>query len=52
MKGCAIRFPGMMSGVIGGCVCGIVSWLIYAAQFEGGLAPSVFVRNTGEVRIQ
>jgi len=39
---------GMISGVVGGCLCGIVSWLVHASTYDGGLAPSVFVRNTGE----
>jgi len=38
---------GMIAGVIGGCACGMTVWLSYAAQFEGGLSPSVFVKNTG-----
>jgi urea-proton symporter len=38
----------MMIGAIGGCVAGIVSWLIFAAQYEGGLAPEVFIMNTGK----
>jgi len=38
---------GMIAGVIGGCFCGMATWLSYAAQFEGGLAPSFFVKNTG-----
>ena len=37
----------MIAGVIGGCFCGMATWLSYAAQFEGGLAPSFFVKNTG-----
>ena len=41
----------MIAGVVGGCACGMVSWLSYAAQFPGGLAPSVFVKNTGEVAL-
>ncbi|XP_059096796.1 uncharacterized protein LOC131891278 isoform X1 [Tigriopus californicus] len=39
---------GMMSGVVGGCICGISSWLFYASKYEGGLGASVFVKNTGE----
>jgi hypothetical protein len=39
---------GMMCGVVGGCVCGMTVWLSYASQFEGGLAPAVFVKNTGK----
>ena len=38
---------GMIAGVIGGYACGMAVWLSYAAQFEGGLSPSVFVKNTG-----
>ena len=39
---------GMIAGVIGGCICGMISWLSYASQFPGGLAPAHFVKNTGE----
>ena len=39
---------GMITGVIGGCVCGMISWLSYASQYPGGLAPEVFVKNTGK----
>ena len=39
----------MMSGVIGGCICGIISWLVYASQYEGGLAAEHFINNTGKV---
>ena len=39
---------GMITGVVGGCLFGVTVWLSYAAQFEGGLAPSVFVKNTGQ----
>ena len=37
----------MIAGVVGGCVCGMISWLSYASTFEGGLAPENFVKNTG-----
>merc|ERR1711881_163197 len=39
---------GMISGIIGGCACGMVSWLSYASTFEGGLSAEHFVKNTGE----
>ncbi len=39
----------MIFGVVGGCFCGITSWLVYASQYEGGLAADVFVKNTGKV---
>ena len=39
---------GMNAGAIGGCVLGIASWLGYASQEEGGLAPEVFIENTGK----
>jgi len=42
-------FSGMMSGVIGGCICGIIAWLVYASQYEGGLAAEHFINNTGKV---
>ena len=38
----------MIAGVVGGCICGMISWLSYASQFPGGLAPAHFVKNTGE----
>ena len=41
---------GLIAGVIGGCACGITTWLTYASQFEGGLSAATFVRNTGEVK--
>ena len=40
---------GMISGIVGGCACGITSWLSYASTFEGGLSAETFVKNTGEV---
>jgi len=39
---------GVLAGVLGGCFCGICSWLIYASQFPGGLSAATFVKNTGE----
>jgi hypothetical protein len=39
----------MISGVIGGCICGISSWLVYASEFEGGLSSNYFITNTGKV---
>lgn len=41
---------GMIAGVVGGCLCGMISWLVYASRFPGGLGAEVFVKNTGEVR--
>ena len=38
-----------MAGAIGGCLCGIIAWLIYASQYPGGLYPDTFIKNTGEV---
>ena len=43
------KIAGMIAGVVGGCFCGMVVWLSYASQFEGGLAAEVFVKNTGKV---
>lgn len=43
---------GMISGAIGGCFCGIASWLGYASQFPGGLGPDVFIKNTGQVHFR
>ena len=40
---------GMISGVIGGCVCGMVVWLYLSSREEGGLAAEYFVKNTGKV---
>ena len=37
---------GMISGVVGGCLSGIIVWLSYASTYEGGLSD--FVKNTGE----
>jgi len=39
---------GMVSGIIGGCACGMVSWLYYASTYPGGLSAKTFVKNTGE----
>lgn len=39
---------GMIGGAVGGCICGITSWLIYASTYPGGL--SNFVTNTGQQR--
>ena len=38
---------GMISGVVGGCVCGIISWLSFASTYDGGLSPQHFIENTG-----
>ena len=34
---------------LGGCACGLTSWLTYASTYPGGLAPAHFVHNTGQV---
>jgi len=39
---------GMVSGVIGGCICGMVVWLSLSSLEEGGLAAEYFVKNTGK----
>merc|ERR1719423_227345 len=39
---------GVIAGVVGGCICGLSSWLYYASSFEGGLSAKTFVKNTGE----
>merc|ERR1719266_2530033 len=39
---------GMVSGVIGGCACGMVVWLYLSSREEGGLAAEYFVKNTGK----
>jgi Na+/proline symporter len=39
---------GLIAGVIGGCCCGLSTWLTYASQFDGGLSAATFVKNTGE----
>ena len=39
----------MISGVIGGCVCGMAVWLYLSSREEGGLAAEYFVKNTGKV---
>ena len=46
-----IYISGMISGVIGGCVCGMVVWLYLSSREEGGLAAEYFVKNTGKVFI-
>ena len=38
---------GMISGVVGGCVCGLISWLCLASTYDGGLSPQRFIDNTG-----
>ncbi len=40
---------GMIAGAVCGCACGIMSWLITASNYEGGLALDKFVENTGKV---
>ena len=40
---------GMVSGVIGGCACGMIVWLYLSSREEGGLAAEYFVKNTGKV---
>ncbi|XP_076358692.1 uncharacterized protein LOC143251173 isoform X2 [Tachypleus tridentatus] len=37
---------GMIVGAIGGCICGLVSWLVTASTFPGGLRD--FLTNTGK----
>uniref|UniRef100_A0A0K2TLS5 Urea-proton symporter DUR3 n=1 Tax=Lepeophtheirus salmonis TaxID=72036 RepID=A0A0K2TLS5_LEPSM len=39
---------GAVGGIVGGCLCGMSSWLTYASQFEGGLSADTFLKNTGE----
>ena len=39
----------MVSGVIGGCACGMIVWLYLSSREEGGLAAEYFVKNTGKV---
>jgi len=39
---------GVIAGVVGGCMCGLISWLTYASTFPGGLSAATFVKNTGE----
>merc|ERR1740128_757328 len=39
---------GVIAGVVGGCACGLTSWLTYASTYPGGLAPAHFVHNTGQ----
>ncbi|XP_023324732.1 urea-proton symporter DUR3 isoform X2 [Eurytemora carolleeae] len=38
---------GLISGVVGGCLCGLGCWLYYASTFPGGLSAATFVENTG-----
>merc|ERR1711988_583087 len=39
---------GMISGVVGGAMAGMTTWLVYASTFPGGLSAATFVKNTGE----
>ena len=39
---------GLISGVVGGCAVGIISWLSFASTFPGGLSAATFVTNTGQ----
>jgi hypothetical protein len=41
---------GMISGVVVGCLCGIISWLSFASTYDGGLTAAHFISNTGKVR--
>ena len=38
---------GLMSGVVGGCVLGLISWLSLASTYPGGLSAETFLKNTG-----
>jgi len=38
----------LISGVVGGAIAGMTTWLSYASTFEGGLSAATFVKNTGE----
>ncbi len=38
----------MIAGAVSGTVCGLVSWLITASTYDGGL--SNFIDNTGNVK--
>jgi len=38
----------LISGVVGGAVAGMTTWLSYASTFPGGLSAASFVKNTGE----
>ena len=35
---------GVISGVLGGCGAGLVTWLSLASTYSGGLSASTFVR--------
>ena len=39
---------GLISGVVGGCAVGMISWLSFASTFPGGLSAATFVSNTGQ----
>ena len=38
----------LISGVVGGAMAGMATWLSYASTFPGGLSAASFVKNTGE----
>merc|ERR1712227_373284 len=38
----------VISGVVGGAMAGMTTWLTYASSFPGGLSAATFVKNTGE----
>merc|ERR1711988_1475552 len=38
----------LISGVVGGAMAGMTTWLVYASTFPGGLSAATFVKNTGE----
>merc|ERR1711936_967161 len=38
----------LISGVVGGAMAGMATWLTYASSFPGGLSAATFVKNTGE----
>merc|ERR1711874_419574 len=38
----------LISGVVGGAMAGMATWLSYASTFPGGLSAATFVKNTGE----
>ena len=39
---------GLISGVVGGCAVGLVSWLSFASTYPGGLSAETFVKNSGQ----
>jgi len=40
---------GFIAGCLGGLICGVIAWLVYASMYPGGLG--MFMQNTGEPNV-